>query len=190
MDLRDSRKSNRAIRANDLTEITTEITTDSTSAYTEVVGTQAKPSAQPSMFAEEVPPTPQAHVPVGRKSKPARKKKTDAYVNTVSGVSTKDILDRYELWMQENEAGSAIAYAREGKAALMLAQNGWKPEEVVDCCARMKVQDFWRDKHLSLHSVAATIGSLIGTRSSAPPTPRTIVILDYHTGEPREVQVE
>lgn len=105
------------------------------------------------------------------KPKPARKakKKSEAYVHPVTGVSTADITNEYVKCMEENEPGSAVSYPRESKGALILAQNGWTPQTVRECYLRMKQEDFWRRKHLSLHSVANTIGSMMGAPPSTLP---------------------
>lgn len=148
----------------------------------------ASPTAQFTMFDEIPAPTGVSADKPERARQP--KKEPKSYIHPVTHVSTADIMSEYTRCMEENEPGSAISYPREGKGALVLAQNGWTPQTVRDCYVRMKREDFWRRKHLSLHSVAATIGSVLGAPPTAlPKAPQMVKIIDYVTGKIREVAV-
>jgi len=84
------------------------------------------------------------------------------YANPDTGVKTTDIMDAYTEVMGNAEPGAVLNFGQEGKAALSLAQAGWRPSDVTTCFWRMKNSDFWRSKHLPLTSVASQIGAIMG----------------------------
>jgi len=51
------------------------------------------------------------------------------------------------------------ARGKENKAAQMILERGFTPEEVMECYRHYKGEPFWRDKHLSLAYIAQNIGA-------------------------------
>lgn len=115
--------------------------------------------------ATEAPPVPAAA--------PTKKRaKKESHPNTTL------ILHAYKDALGYN----SINYAAEGKGAAQLAQDGWQPEQVVECYRSMKADPFWKSKHLSLQSVFKQIGAHFAHRSGvAPPAsaPVTIVVPSF-----------
>jgi len=54
---------------------------------------------------------------------------------------------------------------KEGNAAKWLVKNGYTPEQVQACYAHLKVQSFWREKHISLQTVAGQIGAFLHSKN-------------------------
>ena len=92
----------------------------------------------------------------------ARKPQKTGYANPDTGVKTTDIMEAYAEVMDSAEPGAVLNFGQEGKAALSLAQAGWRPSDIITCFWRMKNSDFWRSKHLPLTSVASQIGAIMG----------------------------
>jgi phage replication O-like protein O len=65
---------------------------------------------------------------------------------------------------------SVLAYPirdgpKEGNAAKWLVKNGYTAEQVQACYAHLKVQTFWREKHISLQTVASNIGAYLQSKN-------------------------
>lgn len=54
---------------------------------------------------------------------------------------------------------------KEGNAAKWLVNNGYSPEQVTACYAHLKVQTFWKEKHISLQTVAGNIGAYLQAKN-------------------------
>lgn len=105
----------------------------------------------------KVSSSPSAQKSTTRKPKP---KSSTAYVHPDTGVSTNAIKDAYLETVEAYEPGSAPGMGETMKWAKILAERGWRPEQVSECYTKMKEDEFWQEKHLSL----ATIGKEIGAR--------------------------
>ena len=54
---------------------------------------------------------------------------------------------------------------KEGNAAKWLINNGYTPDQVQACYAHLKCQSFWREKHISLQTVAGQIGAYLQSKN-------------------------
>lgn len=54
---------------------------------------------------------------------------------------------------------------KEGNAAKWLVKNGYTPEQVQTCYDHLKAQPFWREKHISLQTVAGQIGAYVQSKN-------------------------
>lgn len=123
-----------------------------------VMGTADAPSLKADPLVEDQP----SFAPPkgkGRKKPPA-----DSHPNT------RPILDAYA-----GELGYPIPNGgKEAKAAKMLAQGGYTPEQVAGCYRYMKAQEFWRTIHVSLCKVHEQIGAWLQSQvpQHIPPAAR------------------
>lgn len=65
---------------------------------------------------------------------------------------------------------SSLGYAirdgpKEGNAARWLVKNGYTAEQVQACFFHLRSQAFWRDKHISLQTVASQIGAYLQSKN-------------------------
>ncbi len=65
---------------------------------------------------------------------------------------------------------SCLGYAirdgpKEGNAAKWLVKNDYTAEQVQACYAHLKVQTFWQGKHISLQTVASSIGAYLQSKN-------------------------
>ena len=80
-------------------------------------------------------------------------------------------------------AKDEVAWAREAKAAQLVAKAGHTPEEVVACYKDMKRQPFWATKHLSLMSVRTQLPAYL---KAHPVRPKEEEISDEQFAELRQ----
>ena len=80
---------------------------------------------------------------------------------------------------------------QENTAAKKLATMGYDPEQIAACYRHLKDDPFWKDKHLSLASVAKQIGAYRASSSDngTGPTGQTTLTVTYPDGTTEDTQV-
>ena len=87
------------------------------------------------------------------------KKESKAYVNEDTGYSTNDIAGAFFEVVEAYEPGAIHNIGQTMRSAKLLAEAGWRPEDVAGCYVKLKADEFWQRKALTLTTVAKNIGA-------------------------------
>lgn len=88
----------------------------------------------------------------------AKHRKSTAYVNPDTGISTNDMFGEYERIVAAAEPGVVLSYGQEMAAAMALVKAGWLPEQMATTFKKLKADGFYTG-HLALWTIAKQIAA-------------------------------